>query len=62
MLYEISDRHVILYLDKIPGNKQLCFPLKMTKDFEVGLVQPVPVQVYDYYEPGKLPLYVIITY
>lgn len=51
-LYEISDRHVVLYIDKIPHNRSLCFTLEMKRDYEVGLVQPVPVTVYDYYEPG----------
>ena len=50
--YEISDRHVVLYVDEIPSAHSLCFVLEMKRDFEVGLVQPVPVTVYDYYEPG----------
>ena len=50
--YEVSDRHVVLYVDNIPSSHALCFPLKMVRDFEVGLVQSVPVTVYDYYEPG----------
>lgn len=51
--FEISDRHAILYVDKIPSDHELCFNLEMKRDFEVGLVQPVPVTVYDYYEPGQ---------
>ena len=51
--YEISDRHAVLYVDKIPSAHELCFNLELTRDFEVGIVQPVPVTVYDYYEPGQ---------
>lgn len=51
--FEISDRHAILYVDKIPSSHELCFNLELQRDFEVGIVQPVPVTVYDYYEPGQ---------
>ena len=51
--YEISDRHAVLYVDKIPSTHELCFNLELTRDFEVGIVQPVPVTVYDYYEPDN---------
>ena len=51
--FELSDRHAILYVDKIPSTQELCFNLELRKDFEVGIVLPVPVTVYDYYEPGE---------
>ena len=51
--YEVSDRHAILYIDEIPSDHELCYNLELTRDFAVGIVQPVPVTVYDYYEPGQ---------
>ena len=51
--FEISDRHAVLYVDKIPSDHELCFNLELKRDFEVGIVQPVPVTVYDYYDPGQ---------
>lgn len=31
--------------------KPLCVAFSMIRDFHVGGIQPVPVKVYDYYEP-----------
>ncbi|XP_028394711.1 complement C3-like [Dendronephthya gigantea] len=51
--FEISDRHAVLYVDKIPSSHHLCFNLELQREFEVGIVQPVPVTVYDYYDPDN---------
>ncbi|XP_046861833.1 complement C3-like [Xenia sp. Carnegie-2017] len=51
--FEISDRQVYLYLDKIASTHALCFNLEFKRDFEVGIVQPVPVSVYNYYDPAS---------
>jgi len=48
--YEINDRFLVLYLQKIRKVKS-CFSFTLNKVFEVGVLQSVPVVVYDYYEP-----------
>nr|BAH22724.1 complement component C3 precursor [Nematostella vectensis] len=49
--YEISERSVVFYINEIRNDRDLCVAFNVTRVFEVGTVQPVPVKVYDYYEP-----------
>eukprot|EP00795_Rhopilema_esculentum_P010958 gene10958-19794_t len=51
--YEISDRSVVFYLEKVTTTKS-CFGFAMARAFKVGALQAVPVKVYDYYEPGQI--------
>eukprot|EP00795_Rhopilema_esculentum_P010956 gene10956-19791_t len=51
--YEISDRSVVFYLEKVTTTKS-CFGFAMVRAFKVGALQAVPVKVYDYYEPGQI--------
>ena len=42
-----------LHLLQIPSDRELCVDVKFNREFYVGAVQAVPVNVYDYYKPGK---------
>ncbi|XP_052795659.1 CD109 antigen-like isoform X2 [Mya arenaria] len=48
---EGEDKKVILYLDEI-GPNEVCFNALMERVGLVAGAQPVPVKVYDYYEPA----------
>lgn len=41
------------YFFQIPSDRDLCVDVKFDREYYVGVVQAVPVNVYDYYEPGK---------
>ena len=38
---------------QIPSDRELCVDVQFDRDYYVGVVQAVPVNVYDYYEPGQ---------
>ena len=38
---------------QIPNDRELCVDVQLDREYFVGVVQPVPVNVYDYYEPGQ---------
>ncbi|KAK2565794.1 Complement C3 [Acropora cervicornis] len=40
-------------LKKIPSDRQLCVDVRLDREFYVGVVQAVPIKVYDYYEPEE---------
>ncbi|XP_031570486.1 A.superbus venom factor 1-like [Actinia tenebrosa] len=50
--FEISDRSIVLYISEVFSSKEFCAHFKVNRVFGVGAVQPVPIKVYDYYEPG----------
>lgn len=50
---EPSDRSVVFYLSEIPSNRDTCVTFRVLRLFDVGTIQPVPVNVYDYYEPAE---------
>nr|BAH22725.1 complement component C3 precursor [Nematostella vectensis] len=50
--FEFSDRSVVLYINQIPNKREFCVKFQVNRKFAVGTVQPVPVTVYDYYEPS----------
>ncbi|PFX26602.1 cobra venom factor-like [Stylophora pistillata] len=52
-MIEKSDRSLVLYLSEIPSTRELCVSVLFEKEFYVGAVQAVPVNVYDYYEPDQ---------
>ena len=37
---------------QIPSDRDLCVDVQFDREYYVGVVQAVPVNVYDYYEPG----------
>ena len=41
-----------LYSLQIPSDRELCVDVKFYREYYVGAVQAVPVNVYDYYKPG----------
>lgn len=51
--FEISDRHVVLYISEVYSNKEFCAMFKVNRVHKVGTIQAVPVKVYDYYEPDE---------
>ena len=38
---------------QIPDTEKTCIRFLTRRVFDVGDIQPVPVKVYDYYEPGR---------
>ena len=40
---------------QVPHDRELCVKVQFDREYYVGVVQAVPVNVYDYYEPGELP-------
>ncbi|CAH1241049.1 C3 [Branchiostoma lanceolatum] len=48
--YETTGRAALLYFDQITSD-EVCVSLRMKRVTLVGGVQPVPVSVYDYYQP-----------
>eukprot|EP00794_Sanderia_malayensis_P016290 gene16290-17928_t len=50
--YEENDRGVVFYLGKISNTKKTCITFVTKRVFSVGDLLPVPVKVYDYYEPS----------
>jgi len=51
--YEVSDRSLVLYLSEIPNDRHLCVNVQFDREYPVGVVQVVPIIVYDYYEPDE---------
>ncbi|XP_070536765.1 C3 and PZP-like alpha-2-macroglobulin domain-containing protein 8 [Ptychodera flava] len=49
--YEVDGRKVLFYFDEIPSECLTCFSFEAFQDYVVGKTKPVPVTVYDYYEP-----------
>ncbi|XP_019632208.1 PREDICTED: ophiophagus venom factor-like [Branchiostoma belcheri] len=48
--YETTNRAVLLYFDEITS-EEICVSIRLKRVMAVGAVQPVPVSVYDYYQP-----------
>lgn len=49
--YELSKRNVVLYLQAIPVDKDLCVEFALDQEFAVGKLQSSSVKVYAYYDP-----------
>ncbi|XP_048051368.1 complement C3-like isoform X1 [Megalobrama amblycephala] len=50
---ELSERgSLILYLDKVSHKENETISFRMHKMFDVGLLQPAPVKIYEYYSPN----------
>ena len=41
------------FSSQIRSDRPLCVDVRFDKENYVGVVQAVPVNVYDYYEPGQ---------
>jgi len=51
--FEVSDRSLVFYFSQIPNYRDLCVDVEFDRENYVGVVQAVPVKVYDYYEPDE---------
>lgn len=49
--YDITEKNVILYFDKIPWEEQTCVKFRIERKHVVYNVQSAIVKVYDYYNP-----------
>ncbi|KAM4629689.1 C3 and PZP-like alpha-2-macroglobulin domain-containing protein 8 isoform 2-T2 [Polymixia lowei] len=50
--YELDGRKVLFYFDEIPSQCMTCVAFQAVREYIVGKTAPVPVKVYDYYEPA----------
>ncbi|XP_076009289.1 C3 and PZP-like alpha-2-macroglobulin domain-containing protein 8 [Genypterus blacodes] len=50
--YEMSGRKVLFYFDEIPSQCMTCVAFQAIREYIVGKTAPVPVKIYDYYEPA----------
>nr|XP_015220823.1 PREDICTED: C3 and PZP-like alpha-2-macroglobulin domain-containing protein 8 [Lepisosteus oculatus] len=50
--YEVDGRKVLFYFDEIPSQCMTCVSFQAVREYIVGKTAPVPVKVYDYYEPA----------
>ncbi|XP_075057519.1 complement C3-like [Mixophyes fleayi] len=44
---------VVLYLTKVPNNEDLVIGFRIHKKFQVGLLQPADISIYEYYDLDK---------
>ncbi|KAM4808477.1 C3 and PZP-like alpha-2-macroglobulin domain-containing protein 8 isoform 1-T1 [Rhinophrynus dorsalis] len=49
--YEVDGRKVLFYFDEIPSQCMTCVKMQAFREYIVGKTAPVPVKIYDYYEP-----------
>ncbi|XP_053558866.1 C3 and PZP-like alpha-2-macroglobulin domain-containing protein 8 [Bombina bombina] len=49
--YEVDGRKVLFYFDEIPSQCMTCVQLQAFREYIMGKTAPVPVKIYDYYEP-----------
>ncbi|KAM6962537.1 C3 and PZP-like alpha-2-macroglobulin domain-containing protein 8 [Aplochiton taeniatus] len=50
--YEVDGRKVLFYFDEISSQCMTCVAFQAVREYIVGKTAPVPVKVYDYYEPA----------
>ncbi|XP_044217735.1 C3 and PZP-like alpha-2-macroglobulin domain-containing protein 8 isoform X1 [Thunnus albacares] len=50
--YELNGRKVLFYFDEIPSQCMTCVAFQAVREYIVGKTAPVPVKIYDYYEPA----------
>ncbi|XP_060132471.1 C3 and PZP-like alpha-2-macroglobulin domain-containing protein 8 [Zootoca vivipara] len=50
--YEVDGRKVLFYFDEIPSLCMTCVKFVAFREYVVGKTAPVPIKVYDYYEPA----------
>ncbi|XP_069834464.1 A.superbus venom factor 1-like isoform X2 [Dendropsophus ebraccatus] len=48
-----SNGTVVLYLTKVPNNEDFEIGFGIRKNFEIGLLQPADISIYEYYDPGN---------
>jgi hypothetical protein len=50
--YEISDRNLVIYFDKVPFGKPYCIQFRKIQEHSVSNSQAAIIKVYDYYKSG----------
>ncbi|XP_067824744.1 C3 and PZP-like alpha-2-macroglobulin domain-containing protein 8 [Heptranchias perlo] len=50
--YEMDGRKILFYFDEIPSQCMTCVKFHAFREYIIGKTAPVPVKVYDYYEPA----------
>ncbi|XP_074161873.1 C3 and PZP-like alpha-2-macroglobulin domain-containing protein 8 [Sminthopsis crassicaudata] len=50
--YEVEGRKVLFYFDEIPSQCLTCVRFQAFREYIVGKTAPMPITVYDYYEPA----------
>ncbi|XP_061457145.1 C3 and PZP-like alpha-2-macroglobulin domain-containing protein 8 isoform X3 [Rhineura floridana] len=50
--YEVDGRKVLFYFDEIASQCMTCVKFVAFREHIVGKTAPLPIKVYDYYEPG----------
>ncbi|MFT7798785.1 C3 and PZP-like alpha-2-macroglobulin domain-containing protein 8 [Arapaima gigas] len=50
--YDVDGRKVLFYFDEIPSQCMTCVSFQAVREFIMGKTAPMPVKVYDYYEPA----------
>ncbi|XP_067086562.1 C3 and PZP-like alpha-2-macroglobulin domain-containing protein 8 [Osmerus mordax] len=50
--YEVDGRKVFFYFDEISSQCMTCAAFQAIREYIVGKTAPVPVKIYDYYEPA----------
>ncbi|CAB1331426.1 unnamed protein product, partial [Coregonus sp. 'balchen'] len=50
--YEVDGRKVLFYFDEISSQCMTCVAFQAVREYIMGKTAPVPVKVYDYYEPA----------
>ncbi|XP_035593483.1 C3 and PZP-like alpha-2-macroglobulin domain-containing protein 8 isoform X2 [Oncorhynchus keta] len=50
--YEVDGRKVLFYFDEISSQCMTCVAFQAIREYIMGKTAPVPVKVYDYYEPA----------
>ncbi|XP_053147686.1 C3 and PZP-like alpha-2-macroglobulin domain-containing protein 8 isoform X2 [Hemicordylus capensis] len=50
--YEVDGQKVLFYFDEIPSQCLTCVTFVAFREYVVGKTAPVPIKVYDYYEPA----------
>ncbi|XP_075193121.1 venom factor-like [Anomaloglossus baeobatrachus] len=48
-----SNATVVLYLTKVPNNEDFEIGFRIHKNFEIGLLQPADISIYEYYDLDK---------
>ena len=52
--FHLHTRSWLFLLSQIPNDRDLCVDVQFDREYYVGVVQAVPINVYDYYEPGEI--------
>ncbi|XP_042299772.1 C3 and PZP-like alpha-2-macroglobulin domain-containing protein 8 [Sceloporus undulatus] len=50
--YEVDGRKVLFYFDEIPSQCMTCVKFVAFREYIMGKTAPLPIRVYDYYEPA----------